>query len=221
MVWLQRTTQGTEPVCCCSAAKSCPTLRRLLYPSLSPRVRSNSCPLSRRCHPTISSTVTPYSSLPSIFPSIRVFSNESVLRIRGPKYWNFSFNISISLFSEYSGSISFRIDWFDFLAVQGSLKGLLQCNSLKASVLQHSAFLNDSSHTSMYVYWKNYSFDYIDPVSKVASLLFNTLSRFVTAFLSRNKHLLISWAIVTICSDFGAQENKICLCFHFLPFYMP
>ena len=194
---------------------------RLPCPSLSPRVCSSSCPLSRWCHPTISSTVTPYFSLSSIFPSIRVFSNESVLRIRWAKYWNFSFNISISPFSEYSGLISFRIDWFDFFAVQGTLKGLLQCNSLKASVLQRSAFFYGPTLTSIHDYWKNYSFGYTDPVGKVVSLLFNTLSRFVTAFLSRNKHPLISWAIVTICGDFGAQENKICVCFHFSPFYLP
>ena len=141
MVWLQRTTQGTEPVCCCSAAKSCPTLRRLLYPSLSPRVCSNSCPLSRRCHPTISSTVTPYSSLPSIFPSIRVFSNESVLHIRGPKYWNFSFNISISLFSEYSGSISFRIG---LISLQS--KGPSKVFS-SATVRKHQFFSTQPSFT--------------------------------------------------------------------------
>ena len=93
---------------------------RLPCPSLSPRVCSDSCPLSRWCHSTISFTVIPYFSLPSIFSSVRVFSNESVLRISWPKYWNFSFNISISPFSEYSGLISFRIDWFDFLAVQGT-----------------------------------------------------------------------------------------------------
>ena len=126
---------------------------RLPCPSLSPRVCSSSCPLSRWCHPTISSTVTPYFSLSSIFPSIRVFSNESVLRIRWAKYWNFSFNISISPFSEYSGLISFRIDWFDFFAVQGTLKGLLQCNSLKASVLQHSDFFTvQLSHPYMIIF---------------------------------------------------------------------
>ena len=104
---------------CCSVAQSCPPLcyhmdrvqhTRLPCLPLSPRVCSSSCPLSRWCHPTISSTVTPYFSLPSIVPSIRVFSNESVLHIRWAKYWNFSFNISISPFSEYSGLISFRID---------------------------------------------------------------------------------------------------------------
>ena len=109
---------------------------RLPCPSLSPWVCSNSCPLSQWCHPTISSSVIPFSSC-SIFPSIRVFSNESVLLIRGSKYQSFSFSISPSC--EYSGLISFRIDWFALLAVQGTLKSRLQHHSLKA-ILQRSAF---------------------------------------------------------------------------------
>ena len=100
-----------------------------------PGVYSNSCPLSRWCHPTI---YCPFILLPSIFPSIRVFSNESVLRIRWPKYWSFSFSISYS--NEYSGLISFRMDGLDLLALQGTLKSLLQHHSSKASVLRHSAF---------------------------------------------------------------------------------
>ena len=112
---------------------------RLPCPSLAPGVCSNSCPLSWWCHPTISSSVTrPLLPLPSIFPSIRIFSNESALRIRWPKYWSFSFSISPS--NEYSGLVSFRIDWFDLLAVQGTLKNLLQHHGSKASILQHSAF---------------------------------------------------------------------------------
>ena len=110
---------------------------RLPCPSPSSGVCSNSCPLSQRYHPTISSSVVPFSS-PSIFPSIRVFSNGSVLSIRWPKYWSFSFSISPS--NEYSGLISFRMDWLDLLAVQGTLKSLLQHHSSKASILSHSAF---------------------------------------------------------------------------------
>ena len=125
--------------------------------------------------------------LPSIFPSIRVCSNESVLHIRWPKYWSFSFSISPS--NEYSGLISFRIDWFDLLAVQGTLKSLLQHHSSKASIL---SLLFGSTLTSVDDYWKNYSFDYTDLCRKVMSLLFNTLSRFVTAFLPKSKCLLIS-----------------------------
>ena len=112
---------------------------RLPCPSLSPGVCSNSCPLNRRCHPTISSFVTPFSSpLPAVFPSISVFSNELALRIRWPKCWSFSFSVSPS--SEYSGLIFFRIDWFDLFAVQGTLKSLFQHHSSKASILQCSAF---------------------------------------------------------------------------------
>ena len=107
-------------------------------PSPNPRVCSNSCPSSLWCHPTISSSVVPIILPPSIFPSIRVFSNEVALHIRWSKYWSFSFNIRPS--NEYSGLISFRMDWFDLLAVQGTLKSLLQHHSSKASVLLCSAF---------------------------------------------------------------------------------
>ena len=107
-------------------------------PLPTPRAYSNSCPSRCWCHPTISSSVGLLFLLPSIFPSIRVFSNELVLHIRWPKYWTFSFNISPS--GEYSGLISFSIDWFDLPAVQGILKSLLQHHSSKASILQCSAF---------------------------------------------------------------------------------
>ena len=101
------------------------------------KICSNSCPLSQWCHPAISSSVPFFSSCP-VFPSIRVFSNESVLRIRWPKNWSFSF--SISPFDEYSGLISFRMDWLHLLAFQGTLRSLLQHHSSKASILWHSAF---------------------------------------------------------------------------------
>ena len=110
---------------------------RLPNPSRSPGVCSNSCPLGQWCHPIISSC-HPLLFQPLIFPSIRVFSSELAPHIRWPQYWSFSF--SISPFNEYSGLISFRIDWFDLLAVQGSLKSLLQHHSLKASIVGHSAF---------------------------------------------------------------------------------
>ena len=111
---------------------------RLLCPSPTPRACSNSCPLSRWCHPTISSSVVPLSSCLQFFPSIRTFSNESALCSRWPKYWSFSFSIRPS--NEHSGLISFRIDVLDLLAVQGTLKNLLQHHSSKASFLQCSAF---------------------------------------------------------------------------------
>ena len=128
---------------------------------------------------------------PSIFPSIRVFSNESVLHIRGPEYWSFRFNISPS--NEYSGLISFRVDWLDLLAVQGTLKSLLQHHSSKASILWHSAFfVVQLSHPYMTT-GKTIGLTRWTFVGKVMSLLFNMLSRLVIAFLPRSKHLLISW----------------------------
>src|SRR5574340_211714 len=128
---------------------------------------------------------------PSIFPSIRVFSNESTLRIRWPKYWSFSFNISPS--NEYSGLISFRMDWLDLLAVQGTLKSLLQHHSSKASILQCSAFFKvQLSHPYMTT-GKTLALTRRTFVGKVMSLLLNMLSRLVITFLPRSKRLLISW----------------------------
>ena len=127
-------------------------------PSPTPRVYSNSCPLSRWCHPTISSSVVPILLLPSIFPSVRVFSNESVLHIRWPKYWSFSFSISPS--NEYLGLISFKMDWLDLLAIQRTLKSLLQHHSSKESILWHSTlFIVSPTCTSIHDYWENHSFD--------------------------------------------------------------
>ena len=128
---------------------------------------------------------------PSIFPSIRVFSNESVLRITWPKYWSFSFNISPS--NDYLGLISFRIDWFHLLAIQGTLKSLLQHHSSKASILRHSAFFAvQISHPYMTT-GKTIALTRRTLVGKVMSLLFNMLSRLVITFLPRGKRLLISW----------------------------
>ena len=129
--------------------------------------------------------------LPSVFPSIRVFSNESVLRNRWPKYWNFSFIISPS--NEYSGLISFRMDWLDLLAVQETLKSLLQHHSSKVSVLWQSAFfIVQLSHPYMTT-GKTIALTRRTFVGKVISLLLNMLSRLVIIFLPRCKHLLISW----------------------------
>ena len=128
--------------------------------------------------------------LPSIFFSIRVFSSELARHIRWPKYWSSNFSIRPS--NEYSGLISFSIDWCHLLAVQGALKSLLQHHSLKASILWCSAFFVVQL-PSVHDYWKNHSFDYTDLCCKVMSLHFSTLSRFVIAFLPRRKHLLISW----------------------------
>ena len=127
--------------------------------------------------------------LPSIFPSIRVFSNELALLIRWLEYWSFS----ISPSNEYSGLISFRIDWFDLLAVQGSLKSLLQHHSLRASVLCHSAFFMDQLSHPYMTTGRTIALTLWTFVCKAMSLLFNILSRFVIAFLLRSKSLLISW----------------------------
>ena len=151
------------------------------------------------CHPFL---------LPSIFPNIRVFSNESVLRIRWPKYWNFS----ISPSSEYSVLISFRIDWFNLLAVQGILKSLFQPHSSKASILWCSAFFMVQLSHPYITTRKTIALTIQTFVSKVMSLLFNMLSWCVIVFLPRSKCLLI-----TIHSDFGAQQNKICHCSYFYP----
>jgi len=131
------------------------------------------------CHPLL--------VLRSNLPSIRFFSSESALQIRWPKYWSFCFSISPS--NEYSGLISFRIDYFDFLAVQETLKSLLQHHNSKALA---SSLLYGPFFTSIHDHWKNYSFDSNTPLS-VMSLLFNMLSRLVIAFLPRSKCILISW----------------------------
>ena len=135
------------------------------------------------CHPLL--------LLPSIFPSIRVFSNESVLCIRWPKYWSFSFNISPS--KEYLGLICFRIDWLDLLAVQGTLKSLFQYHSSKASILQRSADFTIQLSRQYMTMGKTIALSRPTFVGKVMSLLFNMLSMFVITFLPRSKHLLISW----------------------------
>ena len=150
---------------CCSVAKTCPTFcdphglqhARLPHPSLSPQICSNSCPLSHWCHPTISSSVFLFSSCPQSFPVSGSFLRSLLL---WPDYWSFSFSISPS--SEYSGLISFRIDWFDLLEVQEILMSLLQHHSSKASILWDSAFfMVQLSHPYMTT-GKNHSFDYMD-----------------------------------------------------------
>ena len=156
---------------------------RIPYLSLFPTVCSNSCPLCRWCHPTSSSSVTLF----SVSPSIRVISNMSALHIRWPKYWSFSFSISPS--NEYSGLTSFRIDWSDLLAVQATLKSLLQHNS-KALILQRSVFFVVQLSNPYMTTGKTIALTKQTFVSKVMSLHFNTLSRFVIAFLPRS--ILIS-----------------------------
>ena len=131
--------------------------------------------------------------LPTIPPSITVFSNESTLRMRWPKYWSFSFSISLS--KEHPGLISFRKDWLDLLAVQGTLKSLLQHHSSKASILQHSAFFTVQLSNPYMTTGKTIALTRQTFVSKVISLLLNMLSRLVITFFPRSKRLLISWLV--------------------------
>ena len=145
---------------------------------------------------------------PSIFPSTRVFSSESVLRIRGPKYWHFSFSISPS--NEYLGLISYRMDWLDLLAVQRTLKSLPQHHSSKASILQHSAFfIVQLSHPYMTT-GKTITLTRWTFVGKVMSLLFNILSSLDIAFLPRSKCLLISWLQSPFAVILESSQNKVC-----------
>ena len=163
------------------------------------------------CHPLL--------LLPSIFPSIRVFSNEPVLHIRWPKYWSFSF--SISPCNEYSGLISFRMDWLDLLAVQGTLKSLLQYHSSKASILRRSAFFTvQLSHPHMTA-GKTIALTRQTFVGQVMSLLFNMLSRFVLAFLPRSKHLLISWLQSPSTVTLEPKKIKPVTVFLFSPTCLP
>ena len=135
------------------------------------------------CHPLL--------LLPPILPSLRVFSNESTLHIRWPKYWSFSFSISPS--NEHPGLISFRMDWLDLLAVQGTLKSLLQCHSSKASILRCSAFFTVQLPHPYMTTGKIIALTRWTFVGKVMFLLFNMLSRLVITFLPRSNRLLISW----------------------------
>ena len=150
---------------------------------------------------------------PSIFPSIRVSSSESVLRIRWPKYWSFNFNISSS--NEYSGLISFRIDWLDLTAVRETLQSFLQHQSSKASILQYSAFfIVQLSHPYMTT-GKTIALTRWTFVGKVTSLLYNMLSRLIIAFLPMSKCLLISWLQSPFAVILEPPQNKVCHCFLF------
>ena len=162
------------------------------------------------CHPLL--------LLPLIFPSIRVFSNESALLIRWPKYWSFSF--SISPFKEYSGLISFWMDWLDLLAVQGTLKSLLEHHSSKASILQCLAFFTVQLSHPYTTTGKTIAFCRWTFVVKVMSLLLNMLSKLVITFFPRSKHLLISW-LESPSAVILKPKYKVSHCFHCFPVYFP
>ena len=157
--------------------------------------------------------------LPPILPSIRVFTKESTLRMRWPKFWSFSFSISPT--NEYPGLISFRMDWLDVLAVQGTLKSLLQHHSSKASIFQCSAFfMVQLSHPYMTT-GKTIALTRWTFVGKVVSLLFNMLSRLVIAFLPRSKCFLISWLQSPPAVILEPRKIKVSHCFHCFPIYLP
>ena len=208
-----------------SDAQSCPTIHDPMdHSALGLPVHHQPCSLLKLisielvmpsshlilCHPLL--------LLPSIFPSNRVFSNESALGNRWPKYWSFSFSINSS--NEQPGLISFRMDWLDLLAVQGTLKSLLQYHSSKASILQHSAFfLVQLSHPYMTT-GKTIALTRHTFVDQVMSMLFNMLSRLVITFLPRRKYLLISW--LQSPSPVILESKKIvCHSFHCFPIYLP
>ena len=163
------------------------------------------------CHPLL--------LLPPIPPSIRVFSNESTLHIRWPKYWSFSFSISPS--NKHPGLISFRMDWLHLLAVQGTLKSLLQHHSSKASILRHSAFFTVQLSYPYMTTGKTIALTVWNFDCKVIFLFFNTLSRFVIPFLPRSKRLLISWLQSPSTVILEPKKNKVSPSFHCFPIYFP
>ena len=194
-----------------SVAQSCPTLCNPMNHSMPGLPVHHQLPEFTQTHVhRVSDAIQPSHPLlsllllPPIPPSIRVFSNESTLRMRWPKCWSFSFSISPS--SELPGLISFRMDWLDLLAVQGTLKSLLQHHSSKASIFWRSAFFTVQLSHPYITTGKTIALTRQTSVGKVMSLLFNMLSRLVIAFLPRSKRLLISW-LQTIFSDFGAPPK--------------
>ena len=193
----------------CQASLSITNSQSLLKPMSIELVMSSNHPIL--CHPLL--------LLPSIFPNIRVFSNESVLRIRWPKCWSFSFSISPS--NENPGLISFRMAWLDLLAVQGTLKSLLQHHSSKVSVLQHSTFFIVQLSYPYMTTGKTIALTRWTFVGKVMPLFFNTLSRLVTAFLPRSKHVLILWPQSPSAVILEPPKNQVCHCFHCFPIYLP
>ena len=157
--------------------------------------------------------------LTPIPPSIRVFSNESILHMRWPKNWSFSFSISPS--NEHPGLISFKMNWLDLLAAQGSLKSLLWHHSSKASILRRSAFFTVQLLHPYMTTGKTTALSRWTFVGKVMSLLFNMLSRLVITFLPKSKHLLISWLQSPSTVILEPKINKVSHCFHCFPIYFP
>ena len=187
-------------------------------PSPTPGVHSDSHPSSQWCHPAFLILYSPLLLLHPIPPSIRLFSNESILHRRWPKYWSFSLSISPS--KEHLGQISFRMDWLDLLAVQGTLKSLLQHHSSKASILWCSALSLHSQLSHPYMTTgKTIALTRRTFVGKVMSLLLNMLSRLVITFLPRSKCLLISWLQSPSAVILEPKKKKVWHCFHCFPNY--
>ena len=161
----------------------------------------------------------PFLLLPPIPPSLRVFSNESTLHMRWPKYWSFSFSIIPS--KKHPGLISFRMDWLDLPAVQGTLKSLLHHHSSKASILQRSAFFTVQLLHPYMTTGKTIALTRRTLVSKVMSLLLTVLSRLVITFLPRSKRLLISWLQSPTAVILEPSKNKVCHCLYCFPIYFP
>ena len=208
-----------------SVTQSCPTLRlhepqHARSPCLSPtpRVHPNPCALSRWCHPTIPSSVVPFSSCPQSLPTSGSFPMSQLFASGGQKYWSFSFNINLS--NEHPGLISFRMTGWTFLQYKG-LSSLLQHHSSKASILQCSAFFIVQLWHPYMTTGKTIALARQTFVDKVMSLLFNMLSRLVITFLPRSKRLLISWLQSPSAVIFGAQKSKVSHCFHCFPIYLP
>ena len=207
-----------------SVAQWCPTLCDAMNRSTpgllvhhSSRITSKPMSIESVMPSNYLSLCRPLLLLPSIFLSIRVFSNESALRIRWPKYWSFSFNISPT--NEHLGLISFRMDWLDLLAVQGTLQGLLQHHSSKASILRYLVyFIVILSHPYMTT-GKTITLTRQTFVDKVMSLLFNMLSKLVITFLPRSKHLLISWLQSPSAVILEPRKIKLSHCFYCFPIY--
>ena len=189
---------------------------RFPCPSLSSWVCANSCPLSQWCHPTILSSVVPFSSSIQSFPASSFFQWVSSLH-QVAKYYIFSFRISPS--NEHSGLISFRMDWLDLLAVQGILKSLLQHHSSEASILWHSAFFIVQLSHSYMTAEKTLTLTRQAFAGKVMSLIFNMLSSLVITFLPKSKHLLIS-RLQSPSAVILEHKKVVCHCFHCFPIYL-
>ena len=173
-----------------------------------------SCPLNQWCYLTISFSVISFLLPRLVLPSIRVFSSKSLLCVRWPKHWNFC--VSTSFSKKYSGLVSFRMDWLDLLAVQGTLRCPLQDQSPTGSILRPSVSLR-ATLTSIHEYWRNHSFDWMDLSRQSNTSAFSYTVLVGHSFSSKEQASFNFMAEVTVHSDFKAHENDVCHCFHCFP----